>query len=333
MKIRSSIDDIKICDFCKSTLFISNGFFTCLKCGLTSNDVVFQFSGSFKENTTQHARLDSNSVTTLGNQSEIQIYGKYKRLSIMQCWSSNEENSLKNAKNYISFILGQSDITNKSLEKTVLNKYLGIKEKSPKSVNVSEMIPILIFFFCKISGIIINEDKLREIVGISKEKFIKRKNDLLMGKLSSHLYEYKEYKAKKQRGYVFQILITFIHSFFQNDSEAREMFLKNSKKFFNLLWNDMRSVNNENNKAAIVACITLFYLQNKIRSFDNLSKSRICKLLNAKDSSVSGQIERWVKKHTGEDIVLVRDKSKVIKLITQKMELSRENPYYFENCL
>ncbi len=79
-------------------------------------------------------------------------------------------------------------------------------------------------------------------------------------------------------------------------------------------------VNSENNKAGIVACITLFYLKDKFQNnFDNLSKSQLCKLLNAKDSTISGQIERWVKKHTGEDIVLVRDKSKVVKLITQKM--------------
>ena len=155
---------------------------------------------------------------------------------------------------------------------------------------------------------------------MSKEKYIKKKNTMLVGKLSNFLSEYKEYKIKNQKGYVFQILINFIHLYFQNDGDAREMFLKTSTKILNLLWGDMRNINNENNKAGIVTCNTLFYLQYKFQSrFNNLSKSQLCKLLNAKDSTISGQIERWVKRHTGEDIVLVRDKDKVVSLISQKM--------------
>ncbi len=184
----SSIDE-EICDFCGSPLFESGGFYTCFNCGLASNEPVTQSSMPFRENHFQNIRLENPE--------------NFKYLFKIEKWNSYETNSLNKVKRYISTILGQMDIINKKLERKVLNKYL--KMKVPKGMNVSRMIPALISFFCKDLGIIINEDNLRDIAGIEPKKFTKEKNTLLMGKHVER--ENKEFKLKKQRGYVFQILI------------------------------------------------------------------------------------------------------------------------------
>lgn len=96
--------------------------------------------------------------------------------------------------------------------------------------------------------------------------------------------------------------------------------MKYSKKVLNLLWKDLESVSNENNKAGIVGVSTLYFLKNKNQiNFRNLSKHKLCRLVNAKDSTVSAQIKRLVKKYTGEEIRPVQDNSKVGVLISRKI--------------
>ena len=307
---KSTIYETNTCSECGSLIFYVEGYLTCSNCGLVINELNFQAPIPHNKNQMGIQKKKQNLIN----------FKDWERMNKIQRRCNNKINSLNNIKNFISDIFGQLQITKGNFKEEILNKYKEIKPKAPDGVkSYKYLIPILIKCYCKVKCIIISEDHLITIAGLDKNKFIKKLKKIISSGL---LTDYKDYKLKpkSQKNYILHLLRTFIQYFFQNDLEIREQFLKYSKMVLGLLWDDLKCVNNENNKAGIVGMLILYYLEEKYqKNFGNLNKHKLCGFLDAKDSTVSAQIKNWVKSQTGEEIRPVKDKKKVVSLISQKI--------------
>ncbi|HDZ17393.1 hypothetical protein LCGC14_1602830 [marine sediment metagenome] len=169
-----------LCEECGSDeMILKEPYMTCSQCGLTlDSEIVLPQIGD----PSHHAPLDrEHAPTQIGSPPERKNSLDpltQERRNKMQNYYSNDKNRIKEAREMILRILNNLQIPTKTLKIVVLNKYIELYDTHPNSRNLrstERITPVLIYFFCKVHKVIINEDALWEISDISeiaKEKFI-----------------------------------------------------------------------------------------------------------------------------------------------------------------
>ncbi len=306
-----------ICNDCGSDeIILKDPYMTCSRCGITlDREILSPQIGDFSH----HAPLDREHAPTLiGSHKERKISpdsSTTDRLNNLQNYKSNDKKRITEAREIILKILNNMQIPTNALTIVVLNKYIEIYDTHPNKKNLrskEKIIPVLIYYFCKVHKVIINEANLRDISGISKEVFHGLKKIV-----SPLVLEYHKYRLTGKKDYVSHLLFKFTNYFFKNDPNIHAESKNISDRLLNKLWSLIRN-KSEENIAGIIAVSTIYYLE-KIysREFRNLNKSKICNILNAKDSTVSRFFAKFV---GGKNSRCVKEKDKIVQKLSSIIE-------------
>ena len=299
-----------ICSECGSDeIILKDPYMTCSRCGITlDSEILSPQIGDFSH----HAPLDREHAPTLiGSHKEQKSSldpSTTDRLNILQNYKSNDKKRIKEARERILKILNNMQIPNRTLKIEILNKYIEIYDTHPNSSNLrsaEKIIPLLIYYYCKVHNIIINEANLRDKSGISRKIF-----NGLKKKVHPLLPEYQMYRLTGKKDYISRLLFKFINYFFENDPNIHAEFKNISNKLLHKLWNQIQN-KSEENIAGIIATSTFFYLEKVFgERLGNLNKTQICNWFNATSSRVSEFLEQLIE---GQKISCVKGKDKIVK--------------------
>ncbi len=299
-----------ICNECGSDeIILKDPYMTCSRCGTTlASEIVRPQIGD----PSHYAPLDREHAPTLMGSHKEQKNSldpsTIDRLNNLQNYKSNDKKRITEAREMILKILNNMQIPTNALTIVVLNKYIEIYDTHPNKKNLrskEKIIPVLIYYFCKVHKVIINEANLRDISGISKEVFHGLKKIV-----SPLVLEYHKYRLTGKKDYVSHLLSKFTNFFFKNDPNIHAESKDISDRLLHKLWNQIQN-KSEENIAGIIATGTFFYLE-KIcgERLRNLNKTQICNWLNATSSRVSEFLEQLIE---GEKISCVKGKDKIVK--------------------
>ncbi len=229
------------CNECGSDeIILKDPYLTCSQCGTTlDSEIALPQIGDPSHCAPLDKEQASTKIGSLEERKNSLDPLTVERMNNMQNYSSNDKKRIKEAREMVLRILNNLQVPNRTLKIVVLNKYIELYDTHPNSRNLrstEKIIPVLIYYFCKVHNVIINEANLRDISGISRKIFNELKKMVY-----AFLPEYKKYRLTGIKDFVWCMLFQFINNSFENDPNIHAKSLDISDKLLNKLWKMQRN--------------------------------------------------------------------------------------------
>ena len=270
------------CDICNSIDIqeTSEGY-VCRSCGVVLEIQKLEYHKPYNSQLEQHATLGT---TQIGNAQERFRTGNSKHLDKLNKLHSRRDNEdlvLLNATLEVRRIFEVLNLPS-SLQKIVLNKFKKLRaclEPGTKYRSPDKLIPITIYFVCKLESISIHEAELLEVSKISKKEF-----NWFKLQLQNFMPHYKERDRKK---YIIQKILEISEHF-----NLGMDFYYQSKLILYKLWDAIKHTKDDV-IAGLVCSISLLC----VFQSSKVTVNSICTRLGIKMSTIQSQVKKRIFDH------------------------------------
>ncbi|MFX1393532.1 MAG: hypothetical protein ACFFAH_08150 [Promethearchaeota archaeon] len=269
------------CDKCASVDIIETiEGYVCRTCGIVLPYQKLEYHRPYNSEVVQHAALGITQVGTPMERLHHSNSDRLLRLSKLQSIQDNEKSVIDKAKIEISRIFNCLGIP-ESRKESVITKFKEIRSKiksGTKYRTPDKLIPLIIYFDCKLNGIALKEQDLLEVSKIEKKAF-----NAFKLKITEFL---PEYKHRDRKECILQRLYGLVATY-----ERGMPFYYSCKKFLYKFWPIIKNTKDDvivGLAASVVALIDKNY--DKLR----FSVNTICTELGIKPSTIHSQVKKKI---------------------------------------
>ena len=270
------------CDTCHSTDIVETPQgVVCGSCGLVLEGQKIIFNRVNFSDIEHYARLGKTYIGTVRERYAHAHSVKLNHLQKLHSIDSNEKELRIRAKIEISRIFSHLNLS-KTLENVVFHKFLTIRaalNPGTKYRIPEKLVPLCIYFVCKIRTISINEAGLLEVSHISKKEF-----NAFKLQIQQFLPHYKE---RDRRSYILTKFLELAEHF-----ELGMAFYFQSKKILTRLWDNIKNTKDDVIAGLVASILFLCVYQDKGK--EKINVHAICKRLNIKMSTIQSQVKRKI---------------------------------------
>jgi hypothetical protein len=270
------------CDTCKSTHIVETPQgFVCGSCGLVLEGKRIVFNRVAFSDIEHYARLGKTHIGTVRERFAHAHSVKLNHLQKLHSIDSNEKEVQIKAKIEISRIFSHLKLP-KALEDSVYQKFLTIRAALSPGTRYripEKLVPLCIYFVCKMRSISINEAELLEVSHISKKEFNAFKLQIQ--------YFLPHYKERDRQSYILTKLLELAEHF-----ELGMAFYFQSKKILMKLWDSIKNTKDDVITGLVASILFLCAYQDKDK--DQINVHLICKRLNIKMCTIQSQVKRRI---------------------------------------
>lgn len=266
------------CDQCGSLDIVdTTEGYVCRACGVVLEFQKLEYYRPYNNDIVQYATLSTTQVGTTKERLCQANSDKFLRLGKLQSIQNNEKSVITKAKYETSRLCDYLGIS-ESRKEAIITKFKQFRLKiKPGTMyrNPNKLIPLIIYFDCKLNGIALREQDLLEIAKIKKKDF-----NAFKLKIQEFLPDYK-YRDRKKC--VFKRLYGLVATY-----ERGVPFYYSCKKFIDKFWPIIKNTKDDvivGLAASIVALIDKNYDSTKF------SVNTICSELGIKPSTIHSQVK------------------------------------------
>ncbi|MBD3256262.1 MAG: hypothetical protein GF383_14285 [Candidatus Lokiarchaeota archaeon] len=277
MAANANFYDLK-CEACDSQDVIqTREGYVCRDCGLVLETQVFQYHRPYEEERVQHAVLRGTTLGYTRERLRTTQSRQFNRLNKLNNIKDNQERTFMDASKEIGRIFARLNLP-EAVRSYVETRVKAIWQKlnpGTKYRNPDKLVPLVIYFCCKIRKVSIKQKKLLDVAKISKNEFNAFKLQILE--------YYPEYVKRDKRGYVVQKIME-IRDHFGLDMEFYFLSKRILAKLWKLIYNTTEDV-----IAGVVTSIAALCCYQ-----DELTVNAICKRLGIVMSTIQSQVKRRI---------------------------------------
>jgi hypothetical protein len=307
------------CDTCKSTDIVeTTQGFVCGNCGIVLEGKRIVFNQITFSDIKHYAKLGKTHIGKVRERNTHAHSVKLNHFQKLYTIQSNEKELRIRTKIEISRIFSNLNLE-KSLEEEVFHRFLTIRAVLNPGTNYripEKLIPLCIYFVCKVRSIPINETELLEVSHVSKKEF-----NAFKLQIQCFLPHSKE---RDRQSYILTKLLELVEHF-----KVGMAFYFQSKKILIQLWDNIKNAKDDVIAGLVASILFLCVYQDKNKNQVNMHL--ICKRLNIKMDAIQSQVKRRIfERFKVEGFTTLLKSTDILKQVMNKLGLIANDQFKAE---